>query len=228
MKDYRVLLFDLDGTLTESEEGILNCMRHAFITGNMEVPEYDTLRKCIGPPLMVSFRDIYGLSQEEAEAAVIRYRERYAKIGLFENRVYDGIPELLKNLKACGYRLGVATSKPEIFAVQILHHFGLDVYFDAVAGSSVEKEGETKADMIRLAMARLGLTEEEKTVTLMIGDRRHDIEGAQECGLDSVGVYYGYAPLGEHEQYGATYIAKDVEALGTLLLADKQSSLSNA
>ena len=218
MTDYKVLLFDLDGTLTDSEEGILNCARHALITGNAPIPEYEALKAFIGPPLLVSFQEICGMTYEDAEAAVVRYRERYSKIGLFENRVYEGIPELLRDLKKAGYRLGVATSKPEVFTLQILEHFGILDVFDAIAGCSLEKEGETKADMIRLVMQRLGLTDADKPQILMIGDRKHDILGAQECGIACAGVEYGFAPEGELEQYGANPIAKDVAALREILL----------
>lgn len=218
MTEYKVLLFDLDGTLTDSQEGILNCARHALITGGYPVPEEDALKSFIGPPLLDSFQGLCGMPYEEAAAAVVRYRERFSTVGLFENRVYEGIPELLECLRSAGYRLAVATSKPEVYTLRILEHFGLLEYFEAVAGCSLEKEGETKADMIRLAMRRLGLTEEEKPFVLMIGDRKHDVLGAKECGIDCAGVYYGYAPEGELEHYGARYIAADVAELKTLLL----------
>lgn len=218
MKKYKFLLFDLDGTLTDSEEGILNCVRYGLISCGFPVPEYDTLKAFIGPPLVVSYQELCGLSYEETEAAILKYRERYSEKGIFENRLYDGILELLFDLKNEGYRLALATSKPEVFARRILSHFGIAEAFDAVAGSSIEREDETKADMIRLAMKRLGLTEANKPDVLMIGDRKHDILGAKECGVDVAGVQYGYAPESELIEYGADIIAENVNALREFLI----------
>lgn len=218
MKKYKFLLFDLDGTLTDSEEGILNCVRYGLISCGFPVPGYETLKAFIGPPLVVSYQELCGLSYEDTEAAILKYRERYSEKGIFENRLYDGIPELLFDLKNEGYRLALATSKPEVFARRILSHFGIAEAFDAVAGSSIEREDETKADMIRLAMKRLGLTEANKPDVLMIGDRKHDILGAKECGVDVAGVQYGYAPESELIEYGADIIAENVNALRELLI----------
>lgn len=218
MKKYKFLLFDLDGTLTDSEEGILNCVRYGLISCGFSVPGYDTLKAFIGPPLVISYQELCGLSYEDTEAAILKYRERYSEKGIFENRLYDGISELLFDLKNEGYRLALATSKPEVFARRILSHFGIAEAFDAVAGSSIEREDETKADMIRLAMKRLGLTEANKPDVLMIGDRKHDILGAKECGVDVAGVQYGYAPESELIEYGADIIAENVNALRELLI----------
>lgn len=217
MKKYKYLLFDLDGTLTDSCQGILNCAKHALITGGYAVPEESELMAFIGPPLLESFQGICGLSYKEAAAAVVRYRERYAETGLFENRVYEGIPELLCDLRNAGFTLGIATSKPEVFTLRILEKFGILDVFHAVAGCSIDKEGETKADMIRLAMKRLGLTDKNKPDILMIGDRKHDILGARECGIDCAGVYYGFAPKGELEEYGADYVFESVNELRAII-----------
>ncbi|MGN0584684.1 MAG: HAD-IA family hydrolase, partial [Ruminococcus sp.] len=190
MTKYKVLLFDLDGTLTDSEEGILNCVRYGLESCGFPVPEYEVLRSFIGPPLMVSYTEFCGLSRSDAERAILKYRERYSEKGIFENRLYEGIKELLSDLKNAGYKIALATSKPEVFALRILEHFGIAEYFDAAAGSTIGREDETKADMIRLAVKRLGLHEEDKPYVLMIGDRKHDIIGAHECGIDVAGVYY--------------------------------------
>ncbi len=218
MKKYKFLLFDLDGTITDSEEGILNCVRYGLTSCGFPVPDYDTLKAFIGPPLVVSYQEICGLSYEDTEAAILKYRERYSEKGIFENRLYDGISELLFDLKNSGYKIALATSKPEIFARRILDHFGIAEAFDAVAGSSINREDETKADMICLAMERLGLAEENKREVLMIGDRKHDILGAKECDVDVAGVQYGYAPEGELMKYGADIIAESVAALRAFLI----------
>lgn len=218
MKKYKVLLFDLDGTLTDSEEGILNCVRYGLESYGFDIPGYEVLRSFIGPPLMVSYTEFCGLNRADAERAILKYRERYSEKGIFENRLYDGIKELLSDLKNAGYKIALATSKPEVFALRILEHFGIAEYFDAAAGSTIGREDETKADMIRLAMQRLGLDEKDKPDVLMIGDRKHDIIGARECGIDAAGVYYGFAPEGELEEYGADMIAENIQELRGILL----------
>lgn len=216
MKRYPTLLFDLDGTLTDSAPGIVNCVRHALTRLNQPIPDEATLRQFVGPPLMVGFQTICGMSEAEAEQGTAAYRERFGRIGLFENDVYDGIPELLRDLKTAGYTLAVATSKPEVFTVRILAHFGLTEYFDAVAGCSLVA-GETKADMIEKALAALHCT--DRSQVLMIGDRHYDISGAKTCGIDSVGVGYGYAEENELEDAGADYICPTVEDLRRFLLS---------
>ena len=218
MTKYKVLLFDLDGTLTDSEEGILNCVRYGLESCGFPVPEYEVLRAFIGPPLMYSCTHFCGLSKADSESVILKYRERYSEKGIYENRLYDGIKELLSDLKKAGYKIALATSKPEVFALRILEHFDIAEYFDAAAGSTIGREDETKADMIRLAMKRLGLHEEDKPFVLMTGDRKHDIIGAHECGIDAAGVYYGFAPAGELEKYGADHILNDVDSIRRMLL----------
>lgn len=218
MKPYKYLLFDLDGTLTDSEEGILNCVRYGLESCGFPVPEYEVLRAFIGPPLMYSCTHFCGLGKADSERVILKYRERYSEKGIFENRLYEGIKELLSDLKKAGYKIALATSKPEVFALRILRHFGIAEYFDAAAGSTIGREEETKADMIRLAMKRLGLEETDKPCVLMIGDRKHDIIGAHECGIDAAGVCYGFAPEGELMEYGADIIAEKIQDLREILL----------
>ena len=158
------------------------------------------------------------MSPERAAYAVAQYRERFSKIGMFENSVYPGIPQLLERLTAHGYVLAVATSKPEVYTWQIMEHFALTKYFTVLAGSDIHKEGETKADVMRLALRRLGLPEQQPSRTVMIGDRKHDVLGAKECGVPCIGVRYGYAVPGELEQYGAEWVTDTPETLAELLL----------
>lgn len=212
----QVILFDLDGTLTDSKEGILRCVEYALVQCAQPVPEKAQLELFLGPPLYDSFQQICGMAPTEAEKAVRLYRERFSKIGLFENEVYPGIPELLIHLRDAGKILAVATSKPEVYARRILEHFDLLPYFTALAGCDLHREGETKADMIALCLQRLGNPSPE--VTVMVGDRKHDIEGARANHLPTVGVQYGYAPPGELEAYGAQWIVQDVASLEALLL----------
>ena len=215
---YKYILFDLDGTITESGPGIMNSVEYALNKMNREVGERDTLKKFIGPPLTESMEKYYGMSEEEALLGVKYYREYYAVKGIFENSVYEGLAETLESLKNEGYILAVATSKPEVYTLRILEHFDLFKYFTAVAGCDIHRAGETKADMIRLALRRLGLPEQEPPQTVMIGDRKHDVLGAKECRVPCIGVRYGYAEAGELEQYGADWVTDSVETLGKLLL----------
>ncbi len=210
---YQTILFDLDGTLTDSKEGILRCVQYALEQCGCPEPDAAKLHPFIGPPLLDSFQNLWGMTPAQATFAVEQYRVRFAKIGMFENAVYDGIPALLQQLQAAGYRLAVATSKPEVYTLQILEHFHLTSYFDVIAGSDIHREGETKADIIRLALQRMGLPEQNPPYTVMIGDRKHDLLGAHACGLPCIGVAYGYAPDGEMEAYHADAVAESVSAL---------------
>lgn len=215
------ILFDLDGTLTDSKPGILRCVQYALEQCGCPEPDETRLYPFIGPPLYESFQQFCGMTPQEAEFAVKQYRVRFAKTGMFENALYPGIPELLQQLQNAGFILAIATSKPEVFTRQILDHFDLTTYFTAVAGSDIHREGETKADVIRLVLSRLGLPQQAPPHTVMIGDRKHDLIGAHACGIPCIGVAYGYAPDGELEAYGADAVVPDVKALGRLFLYGK-------
>ena len=202
---YQYLLFDLDGTLTDPGLGITNSVMYALRKFGINVSDRSQLYPFIGPPLRDSFRVYYGFSDEQCERAVRYYREYFKKSGMFENEVYDGICELLTRLKASGRTLVVATSKTEVFALEILRHFDLYKYFDFVAGATLNDVRNQKADIIKYALETLNIT--EKKSAIMIGDRKHDIIGAKETGLDSIGVLYGYGTYDELKNAGATYIA---------------------
>ena len=202
---YQYVLFDLDGTLTDPGLGITNSVMYALRKFGINVSDRSQLYPFIGPPLRDSFRVYYGFSDEQCERAVRYYREYFKKSGMFENEVYDGICELLTRLKASGRTLVVATSKPEVFALEILRHFDLYKYFDFVAGATLNDVRNQKADIIKYALETLNIT--EKKSAIMIGDRKHDIIGSKETGLDSIGVLYGYGTYDELKNAGATYIA---------------------
>lgn len=214
---YDVILFDLDGTLTDPGEGITNSVAHALKRLGIPVPERRALYKFIGPPLYASFMDFYGLDRQKALEAVEFYREYYRDRGIWENKVYAGIPELLARLKGAGKRLLVATSKPENFALQILEHFDLRQYFDRVAGSTLDSSRVEKADVIRYALEQQGIAPGPSVV--MVGDREHDVLGARKAGLDCIGVLFGYGDAPELQKAGAARIAATVEELAGLLLA---------
>lgn len=206
MAKYQYYLFDLDGTLTDSGMGITNSVKHALKKYGIEEQNMETLKKFIGPPLAESFQKYYGFSEEESRRAIGYYREYYQKDGIFENEVYDGIPELLETLKGAGKTLIVATSKPELFAEQILEHFKLAPYFDCIAGASMDESRVDKAEVIAYALKKYGT--EAKEGMVMIGDREHDIIGAKKNGLDSIGVLFGYGSREELEKAGADHIVE--------------------
>ncbi len=209
---YQYILFDLDGTLTDPGLGITNSVMHALKRFQIEAPDRKALYPFIGPPLQDSFAKYYGFSEEQAQLAISYYREYFSTKGLFENRVYDGIPALLAELKAMGKRLIVATSKPELFSVRILKHFDLYDAFDFVAGATMDNTTRyRKADVIAYALKSCRIA--DRSAAVMIGDREHDILGARQRGLDSIGVAYGYGSREELQAAGATHIAETVEEI---------------
>lgn len=197
----KVILFDLDGTLTDPGVGITNSVMYALEKYGITVSDKSELYKFIGPPLMQSFEKYYGFDQNKAERAVALYREYFQDRGIFENEIYDGIQQLLDALKVQGKVIGLATSKPEIYAKQILEHFGLDGYFDFISGSMLNGERTDKGEVIAWAIQLLG---EKQRYTLeeivMIGDREHDVIGARKNGLASIGVLFGYGSREETDR----------------------------
>ena len=203
-KNYSEILFDLDGTLTDSGPGIMHGFEYAIRKMGDTVEDKSTLRRFIGPPLEYSFGSILGYSDEDTKKAITLYREYYFnRGGVMENEVYPDIEELLDKLKKSGKKLAVATSKSEKGTNIVLEHFGLTKYFDVVATSN-DTDRRTKADVIRFALESLGNT--DKSSVLMVGDRNQDINAANETGIDSVGVLWGYGDRDELEGAGATFI----------------------
>ena len=211
----KYLFFDLDGTLTDPMQGITRSVRYALRYFGIEVADLRELTPFIGPPLADSFKERYGMTDAEAETAVAKYREYYAPKGIFENEVYPGIPSLLADTAAAGCVNVMATSKPTPFARQIAAHFGLEPYFRLISGSTLDGRRTTKADVIRHALGELEIAPRE---AVMIGDRRYDVEGAAETGLDSIAAAWGYAQPGELEAAHPGRFAPDVAALRRLLL----------
>ena len=215
MHPYKTLLFDLDGTLTDPGEGITNSVSYALRCFGITPPPREALYPFIGPPLVDSFRNFYGFSDADAHKAVDCYREYYRDRGIFENALYDGIPELLRDLHAAGYQILLATSKPEHFAIQILEHFGILPRFHHVAGALMDESRTKKNEVIAHALAISGANPAE---ALMIGDREYDVLGAKEFSIPTVGVLFGYGSREELETAGAAYIAPTVQALREYLL----------
>ncbi|MGQ7383263.1 HAD family hydrolase [Streptococcus suis] len=212
---YQTILFDLDGTLTDSGQGILNSVAYALEKMGIEEPDTANLNRFIGPPLYESFSRFYQLSPEDTQSAVDAFRVYFKEKGMFENQLYPGIIPLLEELRTAGKTLVIATSKPEIFAKQILEHFDIAHYFDVIAGASLDSSRISKADVIGYAINQL---EAFPKHAVMIGDREHDIEGARRHQLPAIGVLYGYGSKQEFEKAGATMIVETVQDLKRVLL----------
>lgn len=212
------ILFDLDGTLTDPKEGITKSVQYALAKMGIAVDDPDTLCPFIGPPLAESFQKFYQMNEEESLLAVKNYREYFSVRGIFENEVYEGIPEMLKALQEAGRTLIVATSKPTDYAERILEHFQLDDYFDFVAGATMDGSRVRKQDVIQYALEELELIDLSELV--MVGDRMHDILGAKEFDIPTIGVLYGYGSREELEKAGAEELAKSVKDLQELLLEE--------
>ena len=210
------ILFDLDGTLTDPGMGITNSVMHALAHFDITVTHRAELYSFIGPPLVDSFMDYYGFTEEQAQMAVRVYREYFADKGWAENTVYEGVETMLAELANAGKTLLVATSKPQVFAERILNHFGLAHYFTHICGVALQApRGYSKADVIREALAKAGVT--DLSAAVMVGDRHHDIDGAKAVGISSVGVLYGYGDREEHEAAGADAIVADIAELKVVL-----------
>lgn len=223
MKKYSVILFDLDGTLTDPKEGITKCVQYALEYMGIKEDNLDKFEKFIGPPLDDSFREFYGMSDEDAWKAVAKYRERFNKVGKYENFVYEGMEELLTNLRKGKCKVGVATSKPEDMAKDILDKFQLSKYFDEITGSDYAGKLHEKYQVILEALTRLGVTKDDYGTVLMVGDRKYDIIGGKLAGVDTMGVKYGYAQERELEENGADYIVDSVAELNEWLINNEKN-----
>lgn len=208
----KAILFDLDGTLTDSGEGIMKCAKLALNHYGIEVKNFEDLRVFVGPPLVDSFVR-FGVPAEEAQRAVEIYRSRYLTVGKFENFPYPGIENLLKKLKAEGHKLYVATSKPETTSVEILEHFGLAAYFDMICGATMDTSRNSKAKVIAYLLDQCGRAGE----IIMVGDTAFDVLGAKAHGIPTVGVSWGYGLVEDMEKAGAAAIAHSMDELYGLL-----------
>lgn len=213
---YKYILFDLDGTLTNSKEGITKSVQYSLNKFGISVQNLDSLEKFIGPPLKDSFMEYYNFDDVKAEEAVKYYREYFSKKGLFENEVYPNIESMLTRLKEIGLHLIVATSKPTVFSEKILVHFNLIKFFDAVVGSTLDGSRSKKADVIKFALEENKIKASE---ALMIGDREHDILGAKDNNLACIGVTYGFGSYNELQKAGANYIVNTVDEIAEKIIS---------
>lgn len=213
----KYILFDLDGTISDPKIGITRAVQYSLKDFNIDIKDADELTPFIGPPLRDSYKRFYGFSDMDAERAVAKYREYFSKTGIFENTLYSGMEFLLKALKDSGKILIVATSKPTIYATQILDHFNINQYFTFVSGSELDGRRSKKSEVIRYAIENCNIVSLKDAI--MVGDREFDILGAQELGMDSIGVLYGYGSTQELSDANANYIVESVDELLSLLNA---------
>ncbi len=208
---YNTIMFDLDGTLTDPKEGITKCVQYALMKMGITENNLDNLLPFIGPPLVDAFMKFYNMTSEDAHKALNYYRERFTTVGMFENEVISGIPEMLKKLKDGGKTLLVATSKPRVYAEKILKHFNLTEYFEVISGPELNETTNTKDEIIA------GLLKDFNDNPVMVGDRRQDVIAAHMCNIPCIGVRFGYAEDGELENAKADKIAESVNELYALL-----------
>ena len=214
---WNTILFDLDGTLTDPAEGITKAVEAALNHYGITVADRSALHKFIGPPLDESFPEFYGFDAARTAEATEVFRAYFDRQGWRENIPYPGVEDMLRDLRAAGKRLLVATSKPEVFALRIMEHFGLAQYFDHICGAPMDnQEGAKKAAVIRGALRRAGV--EDLSTAVMVGDRRHDIDGARQAGLEAVGVLWGYGDLQELEASHPVHIVESFDGLKKVLI----------
>lgn len=212
----RSILFDLDGTLTDPKPGITRCIQHALRELGCPCPEADDLEWCIGPPLQGSFHRLLGSEDPLRGArALALYRERFSEVGLFENTVYDGIPDALHTLRESGYWLFVATSKPHVFAGRILDHFGLGPFFDGIYGSELDGTRVDKGELLAHLLGAEGLNADQ---AVMVGDREHDVRGAAQNEVRCIGATWGYGAPQELIEAGAAVLCGKPEELSACVM----------
>ena len=207
------VFFDLDGTLTDPKVGITRCIRHALAEVGLTPPDSDDLTWCIGPPLLESFKSMLD-DDVSATIALKHFRARFSDVGIYENKLYGGIPEALQALSGRGVSLFVATSKPQVYAERIVEHFGLSACFKGVFGPTLRGERERKTDLLRWALEETGV---EPSAAVMVGDRSHDMVGATVNGMRAVGVLYGYGSREELEASGAQLLISSPGEFGGIL-----------
>lgn len=208
------ILFDLDGTLTDPFLGITRSVAYSLKSFGIEVDDLETLKPFIGPPLDVSFREYYHMDEAQSWEAVEKYREYFSKKGLFENKVYEGVEDFLQSLMNMDMKLYVCTSKPEVFAKEILDHFSLTPYFTGIYGATLDGSLKNKGDVIAHCIKQEQLNIQD---CMMVGDRQHDIVGAHQNQIPCIGVLYGYGSLEEFQEYHCDYIAKDLIELKKII-----------
>ena len=217
MSKYDYVIFDFDGTVTDTGEGILKSLQYSFEQMGDPVPDLSDLKKFIGPPIHYSFVTFYGVKEEDVSKYIEKYRERYRKIGIYECCLYDGMLDTLHKLKENGVKIGIASSKPISLIYDVMDYLKITELFDAVVGTQFDDSNHSgKKDLVLQSMSKLGAT--DKSRVLMVGDRYFDIDGAAGAGVDSCGVLFGYGNEQEFKEHGATYIVGSAEEIVKLAL----------
>lgn len=225
MKKFSYILFDLDGTLSDPKEGITKSFQYALKHFGIKLDNLDELEPVIGPPLKSSFMNFYHLNEKDAVVAIEKYRERFGKIGLYENEIYPGIKELLQDLVKRGYQIAIASSKPTEYVEQICEYFQIKEYFHHIIGSFMDGRRVEKEEVVEEAIAQFGTISKDEIV--MVGDRKFDVIGAHDRGLKAIGVTYGYGGREELTEAGADYLVDNVEELRKILLQYNESEKPN-
>ncbi len=211
-----IVLIDLDGTISDSSPGMLTGFRKVFDRFDMEQPSDESIRRHFGPPLAETWREVYGMTDEQIVVGLEVYREYYHDVGMFENNLYDGIPELIKDLHSQGVTLSTATSKPEYSASRIIEHFGLQEYFTFIGAADLAGTRDDKSAVIAHTLENLQASSQTHSI-VMVGDRQHDVEGAREHGIDTIGVLWGFGTADELSEAGAIALAETPSHLASLL-----------
>lgn len=214
---FDIILFDLDGTLTDPQLGITSCVQHALEAIGQPEPDNNKLIPFIGPPLKEMFMSYCNVDETTGEFLVAKYRERFSTVGMFENEIYEGIKDLLTSLKQAGKKIALATSKPQVFSEKILEHFDIKDLFDVIVGSELNGKRTNKADVIKEVIEQFG-EEFDVSRAVMVGDRKYDVIGAREYDIKTIGVTYGYGGIDELTKACADYVVESVSELETLLL----------
>lgn len=212
---YSAVIFDFDGTICDTGEGILKSAKYALEAFGYNAPDYEELTCFIGPPLLITFQEKFGADAARADELVKKFRERYTNKGVFESKLYDGIKELLISLKKDNIKIGIASSKPQEYIETLLDHFGIKSYFDVICGVTFTADCESKASIIARCQKELNIAGNE---CIMVGDKKYDIEGAKTNLIDSVGVLWGYGTKFEHIEAGAKFIVDKIEDIESVAL----------
>ena len=216
MANFDYVIFDFDGTVADTGEGILKSLQYSFKAMGDEEPDLEDLKKFIGPPVFYSYTHFYGISEDKVDDYVRKYRERYREKGIYESRVYDGLKKLIISLKEKNIKVGIASSKPENLIYSVADYLGITNLFDAIVGvKSDNSKHSTKAGLIAQAMTDLGATDKNKV--LMVGDRLFDIDGAHEAGIKCCGALWGYGDEEEFRAHNADFIAEIPENILSII-----------
>lgn len=218
MPNYDIVLFDFDGTLVDTSEGIFKSLIYALESDGVPEPPESVLRKFIGPPIYDSFKNLFGYDEDKIQYMINKYRERYKVKGIYELEIYDGIVDLLKKLKENNIKVATASSKPRVFIERILEKFELAEYIDYIGGTDFDEKNNGKAAILLNSLEQLGCKDKSKAI--MVGDRKFDIDGAKGAGIECIAVRYGFGNDEEFIRHGAEYIVDDAKGIEKIIFGE--------